>query len=306
MAIQYVFMCIYYSDTNLGKEEYEYDLEGVKHKANIYKTPTPSNRVVLFLSGSYQLTHDSYIKKLIHDITNPNNHDTNMFEKYELVVFEKFDKSSIVIYTDVAKYLIDVYINDKDGKRNCKLEELIIFGFSAGGVVASHIMSQLNDYKFKKKIITYDTPWQVMNNVSRFQKNYLYRPDILGFYIVYYIYVFHYNFNDIRHHLQISNTRLFGADKMIEMIKNVHGFTDTQMFDTTAFNFNQNPETKIVNIWCKYDPCVNRETHNEYISKHKQVCINGVTNVEKNKIGHCSDMAFDCDYLIEIMFAFLV
>ena len=38
-------------------------------------------------------------------------------------------------------------------KNGGKIEELILFGFSAGGVVASHVMSRCKSMTCKKKII---------------------------------------------------------------------------------------------------------------------------------------------------------
>ena len=65
---------------------------------------------------------------------------------YQLIIFEKKDKQSFICAPDAQSY-IRTLNNEK------KLDELTLFGFSSGGVIASHILSGLKDLKCKKKII---------------------------------------------------------------------------------------------------------------------------------------------------------
>jgi glutaredoxin len=280
------------------KTIYEYSMDGVDHKATIYKTNNKSKKLLLLISGSYQLTLGVYIQKLVNDLKD-NLYFHNTTGQYEIVVFEKLDKSSITIYKDVAEYIKSVNSENP-------LEELIIMGFSAGGVVSSHIMGELKEFTFKKKIITYDTPWQVMDNVLGFANNFIYRPDIIFFNAVYEIYSNHYNINDIRHHL-INNpiNVINGANELVDIIKNIHNYTHEEMYDVTGFNFNQTDDTKVINIWTTRDPFVNRSTHDDFVTKNADKIKFPVINIKKNVVGHCTDLITK-NYLNDILRAIMM
>lgn len=287
MIIQYLYLWAFtYFNTItdiLLKSTYEYTQDGIHHSATIYKTNNKAKKMILLISGSYQLTFDIYMQKLINDLKFYPDFNS-ITGQYEIVAFEKLDKSSIDIYKDVAEYI-------KSVNETNPLEELIIIGFSAGGVVSSHIMGQLNEFSFKKKIITYDTPWQVMDNVVEFKDNFIYRPDILFFYIVHTIYSKHYNVNDIKNHLiKNPNNVINGASEMVNMIKNIHNYTHEEMYNVTGFNLNQTNETKVINIWNTCDPFINRNKHDEFVSKNADKIKFPVINIKKEVIGHCSDM----------------
>ena len=158
---------------------------------------------------------------------------------------------------------------------------------------------------FQQKIITYDTPWHIMDNVSGFQKNWIYRIDIMFFWIVMNTYYNHYNYEQIKHHLHY-NSLFHGADKMIKMIQAIHGYSDKQMHRNCGFCLDLTEDIQIVNIYCKYDPFINRETHRKYIanlSEHPKYAnmINNMINLDKDVMGHCSDMGFSVKYLTEIV-----
>ena len=222
-------------------------------------------------------------KKLRPDILND----------FIVTVFTKSDKVSITIYEDVVEYVTAL------DKQVGGLEELIVIGFSSGGVVASHIVGNLSQFTFKKKIITYDTPWQVMDNVRAFQQKFL-RLDIMFFAIVMRAYRNHFNYNEIKTYLDSSPGILYGADAMISMIKKIHNFSDAEMFRVTGFNMKQSPCTKIFNISSKYDPVVVRSTHNSFVQTYGSL---GSITFVKNVQGHCSDLAFSTAYLQELMYA---
>uniref|UniRef100_A0A6C0HXX6 DUF676 domain-containing protein n=1 Tax=viral metagenome TaxID=1070528 RepID=A0A6C0HXX6_9ZZZZ len=303
MLIQYFWLYIWYSAIPvLDKSIYKYNLNGVNHTANIYNnrpnnTP-PNKRILLIISGSYVTTFDVYIKKLIIDLQN---NYADIIKTYEIIVFEKLDKSSIIIYEDVAQYLHTLH-------KTAEFDDLTIMGFSSGGVVASHIMNLLADIKCEKKIITYDTPWQVRDNVISFQTNWIYRIDLLFFKIVHNIYSNHYNYADITQILNLYNNGLWncnGAYQLIDIIQKVHQFTDEEMYAVTGFNFNQTSNTKVINIFCKYDPFVNRDTHIKYVNRNLDKINFKLTNHNKDSIGHCSDMSLDTRYLDEVVNALI-
>jgi hypothetical protein len=256
-------------------------------------------------------------------------------DEYELVVFEKFDKTSITIFDDIVHYINNKYSdkidknnknkndkknddknkNDKknddkknDDKKNDDktiIEELIVIGFSCGGVIASHITSLLKNTSYKKKIILYDTPWHIVNNINDF-KNYPYfRFDYHFYNLVYNVYNIQYNYNDIKQHLCEKNTYWkwqCGATELFKMIQSIENWDTTQLDFFASFDFNQDPNIKIVNIRCKNDPCINHKLNDEFIKKNSNLIKYGsLTTIEKNVIGHTSDMAFNSKYIYDII-----
>lgn len=147
-----------------------------------------------------------------------------------------------------------------------------------------------------KKIITYDTPWQVRKNVEAFSNNAVYRPDVLFYAKVKRTYETHYNALQIRHHL-VCDKPVKGACELVAMIKNIHGYDDDEMDATTGFNLDQDAGLVVVNLYCKYDPFVDRNVHNLYYDQIKHQIGFTTRFVEKPIVGHCSDMSFSCKYL---------
>lgn len=296
MISQYAYLslslCFYYDPTIMKKMDYIYSIDDVLNKATIYRKKITAKKIILFISGSYRLKYDEYIKKSIGDLTRK-----KIFEDYDMIVFEKTDKASIAIYEDVVCYIN--YINSVR-----PIEELIIVGFSSGGVVSSHIMNQLSEHNFKKKIITYDTPWHVMDNVCAFKTNWLYRLDIVFYNIVHSVYRNHYNLKDIYKYLN-TNRMINGANEMLDIITKVHNLTHEKLHEISGFNINQTPETKVINIWCKYDPFVLRRIHEKYIADRERNIKFPIINIEKAVIGHCSDMITN-DYLCDLMCAIVM
>ena len=276
-----IYLYVWHSDINLiptcKKEEFKYflDNETLVHQSTIYKMGNlQSKKIILFLSGSFQQTFDIYLQKLITDLLVVD-YIKNI---YQLIVFEKTDKQSFICAPDVQKYIRTLE----------KMDELTLFGFSSGGVIASHTLSLLKDLKCKKKIITYDTPYQVMENVLSYEKtNWLYRPDIYFYYVIKKTYINHYNYDEIKQFIRHDNWT-DGAAEFLEMIFKIHNLTDDEFYNLSGFNFDQEKDTKIIEIYCENDPIVNREISDTYIKKNS----NGFKIVSdcKKSIGHCSDM----------------
>ena len=290
--ISYLYLHFIWNGTHkfLDKTEFAYTLDGIEKQATIYKSnKTDAKKVILFLSGCYNLGYHAYIAKTMHDLEY--NHG-DIMRDYELICFEKYDQSSIIIYDDVAHYIKNS-LNE--------IDKLVLVGFSAGGCVASHIMARLKDCSFKKRIITYDTPWQVQDNVEHFQGNTLYRPDILFYSRVYETYSTHYNYEDIKQHLDSSNHGS-GASGLVKIIQNVHGFTREEMYEITGFNLDQTPDTRVYNIISKWDPFVVREgVHDAFVERNRANIKFYNKVIEKSCIGHCSDMGFSTEYLKDIV-----
>ena len=128
--------------TPLNILNYTYTLKNENKNENqnitIYNLNNNSSKVLIFFSGGNILYYSPYIKKTIIDLIK---YHPEIINQYNIYIFEKFDKSMGELFNDITQYIIDLHnINN--------IIELILFGFSTGGVFASHIMSKLNNYNF--------------------------------------------------------------------------------------------------------------------------------------------------------------
>jgi predicted alpha/beta-fold hydrolase len=296
-----VFICQYLyinyifekHNPNIVKSVYKYTLENTKEEqsATIYRTNRNAKKVIIFFSGAFLLEYHFYIKKLMYDL---DYEFESIMSNYEFICYEKTDKTSFDIYDDVYNYISQLE------KELGKIEELILFGFSAGGVVASHVMEKCKNMTCKKKIITYDTPWQVHHNVDSFKNNWVYRFDILFFWKVFNVYANHYNYEDIKDHLKDKKWNS-GSDEINQLIKDVHNCSHEKFLKMTEFNFDQTKDTKVYNIYSCKDIFAIHEISDKFVDKNRDKIKFFNKNIEKNTIGHCSDMAFSTEYLMDIM-----
>jgi len=280
IIIQHIYLYIFYKDAHKFADKIElftYNLEKEEHDLTVYKCGNlQSNKILFILSGSYTLCFDTYVQKMVSDLLVIDYIKNN----YQIIIIEKTNKSSIVMYDDISIYLL--YLNDQ-----IKIEELTILGFSSGGVIASHALSLLKSLHCKKRIITYDTPYQVMENVLSFENNTIYRLDYYLYSVVHETYKNHYNYDKIKEFVRYDKLTN-GASDFVKMIKQIHQFSDKEMYFRTGFNFDQDKDTKIINMYSKYDALVNRDISMKYTEKNK-----GSFNVIHDSIhaiGHCSDM----------------
>ena len=280
--LQHIYLYIYYNNVDNiphKKEIFTYDLENVQHELTVYRCGNLQATNILFIiSGSFNVSFDTYIQKLITMLL----HIQFIKNNYQIIIVEKMNKSSIVMYDDISKYIVSF-------NETIKVSELTLLGFSSGGVIASHVMALLKSLKCKKKIITYDTPYQVLNNVLSFESNLIYRLDLYLYTVVHKTYVNHFNYDKIKDFVSYDSWTN-GATDFVKMIKQIHSFTEEDMYFRTGFNFDQEPATKIINMRCEHDPLVNKKISMDYITKNK-----GDLEIQfdtKFAIGHCSDLIF--------------
>jgi hypothetical protein len=282
IIIQHILLSIYYNnkEKNVKKEKYEYLINDVKQDLTIYKCGNlESKKIILVFSGAYRLTYDSYLQKTVEDLLSKKWIKNN----YQIIVIEKLDNLGIMMYKDVSKYLIK--LNDK-----IKITDLIMLGFSSGGVVASHIMALLKDLEFKKTIITYDTPYHVLDNVLSFEKNWFLRTDFYFYYIVYKSYLNYYNYENIKEIVKYKKWNC-GASELIEMITTIHNISYEELHYISGFNFNQTKKTNLKNIYCYYDSIVDKEVCKKYIKNNINNLL--INNFIIYEIGHCSNIQID-------------
>ena len=296
----FVFICQYLyinyffdkKSPNIIKTTYHYSLkDNIEQTATIYRTNRNVKKLIFICSGAYTLEYHFYISKLMYDL---DIEYESIMANYDLICYEKSDKTSFDIYDDIYHYISHL------DKKLDKIEELIFIGFSAGGVVASHIMQRCKDMNCKKKIITYDTPWQVHENVDFFKNKLLYRFDIVFFWKVFEVYSKHYNYSEIKQHL-VNKPWNCGSPEITQLITSCHNCSFDEFYDMTGFNFDQTKDTEVYNIYSKYDPFINRDAHNKFVTLNTSKITFLNKNIEKNNIGHCSDMAFSTDYLTDII-----
>ena len=117
-----IFICQYLyinyilniKNPNIVKTAYNYRLkdEDINHSATIYHTNKNAKRVIIFLSGAYQLGFDFYITKIMNDLDIEYD---SLMANYEFICYEKTDKASFIIYDDVHNYIsnLDKKINKR-------------------------------------------------------------------------------------------------------------------------------------------------------------------------------------------------
>jgi|LakMenE01Jun11ns_1017448.scaffolds.fasta_scaffold9881597_2 hypothetical protein len=280
VVLQHIYLYIFYNnpiDITENKEVFSYTLYHENHDLTVYKCGNlQSNKILFILSGSYMLCFDTYVQKMVSDLLVIDYIKNN----YQIIIIEKINKSSIVMYDDISKYLL--HLNDQ-----IKIEELTILGFSSGGVIASHALALLKSLNCKKQIITYDTPYQVMENVLSFENNQIYRLDYYLYSVVYKTYKNHYNYDKIKDFVRYDKLTN-GATDFIKMIKQIHNFSDEEMYFRTGFNFDQDKDTKIINMYSVNDPIINRLVSMKYIECNKKEF--NVIHDTISAISHCSDM----------------
>ena len=99
-----IFICQYLyinyilniTNPNIVKTIYNYKLkdEDINHSATIYHTNKNAKKVIIFLSGAYQLGFDFYIRKIMNDLDIEYG---SLMANYQLICYEKKIKASFLI-----------------------------------------------------------------------------------------------------------------------------------------------------------------------------------------------------------------
>jgi formyltetrahydrofolate synthetase len=126
-----------------------------------------------------------------------------------------------------------------------------------------------------------------MENVLSFENNTIYRLDYYLYSVVHETYKNHYNYEKIKEFVRYDKLTN-GASDFVKMIKQIHNFSDEEMYFRTGFNFDQEKDTKIINMYSKYDAIVNRDISMKYTEANKKEF--DITHDTIAAIGHCSDL----------------
>jgi hypothetical protein len=251
-------------------------------EAIIYSTPYKQNKLIMILNGNFQFYKSCYIQKTVEDLY------PHVKQTHQIIVYENHNIASIELSPDIAQYIKNLHETQP-------LHELVLFGFSAGGCVASHVMSELKSTDFSKKLILYDTPLQVKLNVESYSQNWFYRPDILYYWMVQNIYSNYYK------PVHWNNQYYGYASEFIKQIQTIHGYSDEEFLVRTGYNTDQPLDTSVLLIQNKYDPIVNPEVQKQAYHSIMEEIDYPIRVVQKNTIGHCSDMWWSTDYLHPIL-----
>lgn len=145
--------------------------------------------------------------------------------------------------------------------------------------------------------MTYDTPIQIIDVMRSFSKTLLSRMDMLYYYMVIIkVYKNHYNAKEI---LPLLPNKYPGFENTLELIQKIHGFTRKELMFKTRFQFEQDSDVDIVNIYCKHDPIANRNLHES--REDIQMNPSQILNIEKDIVGHCSDMMYGRGYFKHVI-----
>lgn len=180
--IQFIYLNLNYKETHkhlpyLTEDKYEYMVHDIPKVSTIVSKKGKGKRLLILLSGSVNIGYRYYIHDTIKCLMK---YYSDEMSDYDIVVFENNDHSSFSLKSHIVHYINDFMQSNPD------MEELILLGFSAGGIIASHIMSVFKNVEtLKKKIITYDSTWCAMHQLNYYSSTWLHRLDMFFYYELY-------------------------------------------------------------------------------------------------------------------------
>jgi hypothetical protein len=261
---------------------------------------TDRNHLILFLSGLLSCHLESYIRQTLHDLQKMQV-DNEMLAKYKLLVYQNDVKTSLEVADDIIAFLTRYHDRTPGG-----IQKIVLVGFSAGGILASHVMNGLDflPVSCSKHIVTYDTPLSMQHIMHQFSKNRVLRLDCLYFYaVVLFIYWGHWRQQEIYRVIDrwapplMGGFRWYiGVDKTVAMLCEIHGLTVDQFQFKTTFLYEQPANTQITHLCCKDDPILDHAFNANYTAQSLQKiqvgggCRIPVKHVVKDSIDQCTDM----------------
>lgn len=261
----------------------------------------PKKKMVLFLSGLLTCAYELYIQKTIHDILEK---CPTADQEYAFAVYENRSRTSL----EVASHII-AFIENYNAQVD-SIDELNIVGFSAGGVLASHVMANIKGLLpgCKRRIITYDTPMSIIHIMRRFSDNRVYRFDYLYYYfIMLTTYRNHVDNRRIRDIVRGSDSVPVyrGIDVTLDQLKRIHGFSNEELEAKTQFTYAQPGGTEIYHLYCKDDVVIDNVYNIKFRIDHVKQLVDGnkpdITVIEKPGFDHCTDMWRNSNYIQDIL-----
>jgi predicted alpha/beta-fold hydrolase len=177
----------------------------------------PNKHVIFLLSGLYSLAYHGYMRKTVDDLLSVR----SIADKYQLIVYENTRKSSLEMQAELADYIHAIH------RAAGGLDELILLGFSAGGILASHVMHELSNISATKKIITYDTPLHMIDAMRSLNRTMMTKLALIYFhYEMTILYRNHANYDRIKPYIFY---RFKGLDDSLKMVETIHELSRDQL-----------------------------------------------------------------------------
>jgi hypothetical protein len=247
----------------------EYD-----NNSTIYYTRLPEHydkKILVYLSGVIEFKYTPYIDKTLQHM-----------EKYNIpsFVYENTNKLMFLCVDEISNFI--TFLSNKYVDK-----EIIILGFSAGGIIASHVIENLRNIKNIKRLITYDSPYSLDKVIKTFYNSYIIRFDVFISYYLHKVYLklfknvihkFNYSFLDGYNFIYDTSKYVLPTHKYYYKIMNM--------------NFNLPYYIKIYNINSIKDPIADYATNMKIINKNSHLIDFEIYTIDNKNISHCSDMFY--------------
>jgi hypothetical protein len=202
-------------------------------------------------------------------------------EKYNIpsFVYENINKLMFLCVDDISNFI--TFLSNKYVDK-----EIIILGFSAGGIIASHVIEKLKNIKNIKRFITYDSPYSLDKVIKSFMNSFI-RFDIFISYYLHKVYL--KLFKNLIHKFNYSY--IDGYNFIFDTSKYVLP-THKYYYKIMNMNFNLPYYIKMYNICSIKDPISDYYTNMKIIEKNKNLIDFQIFIVDNKEISHCTDMFF--------------
>ena len=240
----------------------------------IYYTRLPEDydkKILVYLSGVIEFKYTQYIDKTLQHM-----------EKYNIpsFVYENTNTLMFLCVDDIYNFIIFLSNKYKD-------KEIVLLGFSAGGIIASHVIEKLRNIKNIKRFITYDSPYSLDKVIKTFYNSYIIRFDVFVSYYLHKVYL--KLFKNIIHKFKFSF--LDGYNFIYDTSKYVLP-TKRYYYKIMNMNFNLPYYIKMYNINSVKDPIADYATNMKIMNKNSHLIDFEIYTVDNKNISHCSDMFY--------------
>ena len=249
-------------------------LEYDNNNPTIYYTRLPEHydtKILVYLSGVIEFKYTEYIDKTLQHM-----------KKYNIpsFVYENTNKLMFLCVDDISNFI--TFLSNKYVDK-----EIILLGFSAGGIIASHVIEKLRNIKNIKRFITYDTPYSLDKVIKSFYNSYVIRFDVFISYYLNKVYLklfknlinkFNYSFLDGYNFIYDSSKYILPTNRYYYKIMNM--------------NFNLPYYIKMYNINSIKDPIADYSTNMKIINKNAHLIDFEIYTVDNKNISHCTDMFY--------------
>jgi hypothetical protein len=252
----------------------EYDNNNDNNNPTIYYTRLPEHydkKILVYLSGVMEFKYTPYIDKTLQHM-----------EKYNIpsFVYENTNKLMFLCVDDISNFI--TFLSKKYYDK-----EIVLLGFSAGGIIASHVIERVRNMTNIKRFITYDSPYSLDKVIKSFMNSFI-RFDIFMAYYLNNIYIklfknithkFNYSFIDGYNFIYYTSKYILPTHRYYYKIMNM--------------NFNLPYYIKMYNINSIKDPISDYATNMKIINKNAHLIDFEIYTVDNKNISHCSDMFYN-------------